>query len=132
MPCDMTDIQLSVFSLLLIGSLNLYTYYFSFLVRHVTTRFPFYLYELPPLWTFVLSDLMYGELNIKICICLLSLQVLDIVSASQENTGLLNLNIVGRSDLSSSWVQVESTPRKSSSYQVFFLLHSSMLVLLNK
>lgn len=44
-------------------------------------------------------------------------EVLDIVSASPEDTGPLNLNIVGRRDLSSSWVQEESTPRKSSFYQ---------------
>ncbi|KAG0564545.1 hypothetical protein KC19_8G119300 [Ceratodon purpureus] len=40
-------------------------------------------------------------------------EVLDIVSANPEDNGPLNLNIVGRRDLSSSWVQEESTPRKS-------------------
>lgn len=37
------------------------------------------------------------------------MQVLDIVSANPEDSGPLNLNIVGRRDLSSSWVQEEST-----------------------
>lgn len=48
------------------------------------------------------------------------LQVLDIVTASPEETGPLNLNIVNRKDLSSSWVREEGThiTRKSSSYQV--------------
>ena len=59
----------------------------------------------------------------------LSLQVLDIVSANPDDSGPLNLNIVGRRDLSSSWVQEESTPRKSSSFQVLFPLGCLFVVL---
>ena len=49
------------------------------------------------------------------------LQVLDIVTASPEDTGPLNLNVVGRKDLSSSWVREEGAhvTQKSASYQVY-------------
>ena len=92
------------FSWLILGLILFVLFFDSY--QTCENQFFFYWYELLSL--LALLSLLRWTLFENVHL-IAFMQVLDIVSANPEDSGPLNLNIVGRRDLSSSWVQEEIT-----------------------